>query len=356
MGDIISLVAFDKDIDGVRKGHCAMDTDLKTALHAAQFRLMSPVPYWNIPLIGQYLDGAGGAIQRLDKSFRDLVKENESPSATTCKKTFLSKIIAMNTCNNANAMSEGRMIGNIMTMFAAGSETTHVTICSSLWEIINDNTGLQEELAAEALAMRDFDGAGLEELTHGLPRLRSLLYNVLRIRGPSPFIVVQNTKSLKLAGSTLPPKTRILLPWRYISTLDNAEPSKLIPLGPLNSPRNKMCARRWLTTTDGHVSVQTPSHKSGWKPFGSGARVCPGRDLAEVEMLVVLASILRSFVLALEPNHPPMKLVKRFTECPNIDIRVIFQPTKNSLCPVSRLPKDLSPARLLLPYFKHYNS
>ena len=60
-------------------------------------------------------------------------------------------------------------------------------------------------------------------------------------------------------------------------------------------------------------------------------RVCPGRELAEIEILVVLGSILRKFEIELEPNHAPMKLVTRFTESPNVDIRLILKPRKLNL-------------------------
>jgi len=328
--DIISLVAFDRDIDCVRKGKNEIGSDLQAVFRISQVRILSPVAYWNIPIVGQYLDGAGWAVKRLEASFSDLVKENESSPDISEAKTFLSKVISLSKSNNSdNRMSHKRLIGNLMTMFAAGSETTHVTICSSLWEIATDTTGLQDELAAEALAVEDFGGAGLDEITNSLPRLRSLVYEVLRIKGPSPFLGLQNMQELELSGTVLPPHTFFFFPWRYISTLDDADPSRLIPLGPNNASRKDFCARRWLTEEEEgskNVSVQQPTHKNGWRPFGVGMRVCPGRDLAEIEMLVIIASILRKFEISLEENHAPMKLVTRFTESPNIDIRLMLKP------------------------------
>ena len=217
-----------------------------------------------------------------------------------------------------------------MTMFAAGSETTYVTLCSSLWEIANDTSGLQKELAAEALALDDFENAGLDEIMNGLPRLRSLIYEVLRIRGPSPFLGLQNMEEIEIAGTKLPPHTLFFLAWRYISTLDTADPERLTPMGPQNTPQNQFCPRRWLVVNDdGNIfSIHNPTHKHGWRPFGVGVRVCPGRDFAEVEMLIILASILRSFEISLEKNHAPMKLISRFTESPDIDIRLCFRPRK----------------------------
>ena len=332
--DIISLVAFDKDVDCVSNGRSEMGEDLKRAFLGSQTRILSPFSFWKIPIIGQYLDGAGWAIKRLENEFSRLAREGDNSPDISEAKTFLAKIISYNKGGSGdNAMSHKRLTGNLMTMFAAGSETTHVTMCSALHTIAIDETGLQEELAAEALALGDLEAAGLDEITDGLPRLRSLIYETLRIQGPTPFLGVENTEPLELVpGTVLPPHTNFFVPWRYISTLDNADPSRLTPLGPNNTPRAAFDARRWLTETPAEgLVVNRPSHKTGFRPFGEGMRVCPGRELAELEMLVVLSSILRKFEIALEPNHAPMKLVTRFTESPNVDIRLIMEPRKLSL-------------------------
>ena len=332
--DIISLVAFDKDVDCVSNGRSEMGEDLKRAFLGSQTRILSPFPFWKIPVIGQYLDGSGWAIKRLEKEFSRLAREGENSQDISEAKTFLAKIISYNKgASGDNVMSHKRLTGNLMTMFAAGSETTHVTMCSALHTIAIDKTGLQEELAAEALAMGDLEAAGLDEITDSLLRLRSLVYETLRIRGPTPFLGVENTEPLELVpGTVLPPHTNFFVPWRYISTLDNADPSRLTPLGPNNTPRADFDARRWLTEApDKGLVVNRPSHKTGFRPFGEGMRVCPGRELAEVEILVVLSSILRKFEIELMPNHAPMKLVTRFTESPNVDIFLVLKPRKLSL-------------------------
>mmetsp|Transcript_6420 Transcript_6420/g.12679 ORF Transcript_6420/g.12679 Transcript_6420/m.12679 type:complete len:518 (+) Transcript_6420:107-1660(+) len=320
--DVIALVTCGADIDSLRKGKSDMGNDLKQLFKALSLRGLSPIPYWKIPLIGSDLDGGGSAADRLVKTYRKLIRENEALSESEKPKNFLTKILSLSkNVDLQYAMAEDRLIGNIMTMFAAGSETTQVTLCSALWEIASDESGLQDELAAEALAFKIFDEAGLDEIADGLPRLRSLIYEVLRLRGPTSLIGLQNMKEVEIGGTTFPPNTTFLIAWRYISTLDDSDPERLIPLGPNNAPRKEFCPRRWLTTNeDGNTTVQNPSHKSGWRPFGVGMRVCPGRDFAEVEMLIILGSMLRKYEISLKENHPPMTMVKRFTECPDIDI------------------------------------
>ena len=97
--------------------------------------------------------------------------------------------------------------------------------------------------------------------------------------------------------------------WKYISTLENSAAGKSAPRGPRDTPLTKFCGRRWLTVSQALPSAIKPTFKSGFRPFGEGARVCTGRELAETEILVILSSILRKFEISLEPGHPPLKLV-----------------------------------------------
>ena len=63
-----------------------------------------------------------------------------------------------------------------------------------------------------------------------------------------------------------------------------------------------------------------------WVSFGEGVRVCPGRELAETELLVFLVSILRAFELELEPDHPPMSYRFRLSVCQDINTRLLLKP------------------------------
>ena len=341
--DIISLVAFGNDIDGVTKGESKIGDDMKITFKAARGRLLSPFPFWKIPVVGQYIDGAGWPVKRLKRSFAEFIKESESKLAASSDKddmnkseagkthTFLKTLLELNK-KDATQLSAERMTGNLMTMFAAGSETTFVTLVSSLYEIAIDKSGLQEELAAEVLALEEFDGAGLEELNNGLPRLRSLVYEVLRLKGPSPLIGMESREQVEVDGTLFPPRTNFMILSQYISTLESSEVGKRTPRGARDAPLDSFCPRRWLISTeDGKgPSVRMPTFRTGFRAFGEGRRVCPGRELAEMEILIILSMILRKFEICLEEGHPPMELVSRFTSSPNIDVNLELKPRRTS--------------------------
>jgi hypothetical protein len=102
--------------------------------------------------------------------------------------------------------------------------------------------------------------------------------------------------------------------WEYVSTLEHSAAGKSAPRGPRDAPLSKFCGRRWLTGSPALPSVIKPTFKSGFRPFGEGARVCPGHELAETEILVIFSSILCKLKISLEPGHPPLKLVTQLAQ------------------------------------------
>ena len=72
---------------------------------------------------------------------------------------------------------------------------------------------------------------------------------------------------------------------------------------------------RWLEEA-GHAYVQKPP-----LPFGSGPRVCPGRNLAVTEIKSVMAMLARNFELEAAPGPGPVHETLKFTLQP-VNLRV----------------------------------
>src|SRR5690606_34134171 len=71
---------------------------------------------------------------------------------------------------------------------------------------------------------------------------------------------------------------------------------------------------RWLKTREEHMGPHNPR---AYLQFGAGARVCPGRHLAGVEIRLVLSMLARNFTA--RPECPPEEIeeVLAFTTVPS---------------------------------------
>jgi cytochrome P450 len=341
--DNIGLIAFGKDFDSLSQAGSADAKDVQLTFRKLFSRSLAPIKFWKIPFIGDYIDGAAAAKERLRSLIHGLIEretaQQEASStgsildegSSTDNPTFLSKIVSLSR-SEKNPMPLSRVHGNLHTMFIAGSDTTASAIMVSLWKIATDNTGLQEELATEAMTLPELESMNadltMDHVMNGLPKLRSLFYEVVRAAGPAPGIMAQSTNDFTVQpGVVLPPGTRFVLPLQYLSK----QPGSGVPIGPNKTPIADFCPRRWrVVDPDGNVTgVTKPAAKTGVSlssGFGSGARICPGQHLAEIEVLVCLASILRAFSLSIPPDHEPFRMISRLAATPAVDIRLILEP------------------------------
>ena len=70
---------------------------------------------------------------------------------------------------------------------------------------------------------------------------------------------------------------------------------------------------RWLEDTG--LEAGGHNHKA-FAPFGGGARFCPGRHLAMLEIKLVAAMVCRNFEVNRAPDSPPTEEVWGFTMMP----------------------------------------
>jgi cytochrome P450 len=94
--DIISLIACGQDLNSVMKGNTQeLGEDVKAIVNKAALRCVAaPFAYWNIPFIGQYLDGGGWKANRTRRRLKEIVDDNKkSLSASGDSKSCTTSIL-----------------------------------------------------------------------------------------------------------------------------------------------------------------------------------------------------------------------------------------------------------------------
>ena len=328
--DTTGLTALGLDFDTLRSSDSVDAKDLVTLSAGVHLRVLSPIPFWDIPFIGQYLDGLGWACQRVKDRMIQIIeskeKQRRNGEESSGSGNFIQKTIDQ--CNKDASFNRSRIIGNILTIIIASTDTTSSTLMTAVQKLAEDKSGLQQELLEEIdnALPRDLAEISLDDLLpDNLPKLNAFMFEVLRCYSPFSFLSLQAADSIPFCGTTLEKGTCIFALLRYC-TMNPYTPAKGVPVGPNGEPSTEFCARRFLKhNDDGQVTAITmPRNSTSYLPFGFGSRECLGRAYSEASMTLTIAALIKTFEMKLAPDHAPIGRTKVLAEVPDIDVRVEF--------------------------------
>ncbi|KAL8188132.1 UNVERIFIED_CONTAM: hypothetical protein K2H54_062029 [Gekko kuhli] len=207
--------------------------------------------------------------------------------------------------------NEGNLAQCIFDLFVAGTETTALTLRWALLFMAN-RPDIQEKVHKE---MEDVLGSS--QLLHyqdrkKLPYTNAVIHEIQRFQYILFFgIPRQCTKDVNLCGFRIP-KGALIIPDLHSVLLD---------------------PKRWETPEEFN-----PNHfldkdgrfveREAFLPFGAGARVCVGEQLARIELFIFFTSLLRAFTFQLPEG------VKELNADPVVGISFVPHPYK--LCAVPR--------------------
>ena len=339
--DAISEAMLNKNFDFVNNPENEMARNVFKGFDGFNLRALSPIWYWRIPIIGQDLDGYGKYYRNIGMALNQVIdefeKKREEAKATIKqsmgeRKTFLGKLYdAMEKENSW--LSRARVVGNIVTAFIAGIDTTSKTLNVVMY-LLASNKKLQKELR-DHVAHFDLANALFEDLCTctSTPMLKSFLHEVHRCYGV-PFLVLKTVEAIPFCGDTLSAHQEIMILSRYLS-MQTENPPNDVPFGPDNLPPSAFSHRRYLVpaeesneqgTKDENYQKWTcrnPNPRStSFMSFGHGARVCPGRVYSEVLSYCFLIFTLQNFEFELAPNHPPVKIVFESVMATNCELQL----------------------------------
>jgi cytochrome P450 len=324
LADVLTITTYGETFGFLEKGYSG--GDVERLIRGGSNRSLPPFPYWNIPGIGQYLDGIGAVRDRFQKLMNSLLNDYEKAiedptSARNCsqKDTFLDKVYGQMK-SEKSPISRERTIGNLMTLLLAGTDTTGASLLFAIYWLAKDDTGLREALAKEADAF-DLESAKLDDIQKHLPRMKSFLHELHRHYASTPMMMFQAAKDIPMCDKVISKGTLVFTLLRYPST-NPTSPSSHVQLGPNQKHPSEFCPQRYLCTDkDGSLYAKSPDTKNGaFLSFGYGLRSCPGRMYAETVPFFTLVSLLKTFEISLEPNHPEVGNFFHFIDVPTHNI------------------------------------
>ena len=277
--DILALSLFGMDFDSI-SNPVMLAKNIDDLFKVLFKRSLSPFRYWKIPFCSN-IDGGRDLSESILNVLRTLVrdyKRQKQDGGKMVKKdgrsTCLQKLVDISDDDDDARLDEERVVGNLATLMVAGTDTTSNTLSVCLWEIANDSD-LQDGMYQEVIASGcDIDNLTLDDTMTGFPILHSLVFEVLRVKGPAPVVFLEPAEPVELQGQVLKPGTSICALTRTFGEKAGSE----IPVGPNGESLEQFYPSRWLiqqgTSEKAELKVKQPTNKyGGYMPFGHGRRI-----------------------------------------------------------------------------------
>jgi cytochrome P450 len=204
------------------------------------------------------------------------IADRRADATLESREDILSMLVAAR-FDDGSAMSDAEVRDQLMTLLLAGHETTATALAWAfdlLFRSPDKEARLREELAA---------GDGHDYLD-------AVIKETLRVRPVVPFVGRQLKQPMDLGGYELPTGTDVMPAILLAHTREDVYPDPYA-----------FRPERFL---------EENQETFGWIPFGGGTRRCIGAAFAELEMRVVLSTILRRARLRPATDRPE-RIVRR---------------------------------------------
>ncbi|XP_061955828.1 cytochrome P450 93A3-like [Populus nigra] len=172
----------------------------------------------------------------------------------------------------------------ILDIFAAGTDTSAVTMEWALAELIN-NPNILERAREEIDSVVGQSRLVQESDIANLPYVQAILKETLRLHPTGPIILRESSESCTINGYEIPARTRLFVNVWAI----NRDPNYWE--NPLEfQPERFLCAGE-----NGKSQLDVRGQHFHFLPFGSGRRGCPGTTLALQMVQTGLAAMIQCF-------------------------------------------------------------
>lgn len=213
-----------------------------------------------------------------DKEMRTIIAAKRARQSKDSD--VLSMLIRARDEETGMTLSETELLGHVGSLFAAGHETTSLTLGWTVL-LLSQHPDIAADLMDELDAVLHGDPPRIDQLDQ-LPLLERVIKESLRLIPPVPFTWRYNNQIADLGGYTLPVGTEV-----YCSIYATHH------LPELYENPNHFNPSRWERI-----------NPDMWEymPFSTGSRMCMGAAFAMMELKIVLSMMLQTYRLEFVPS------------------------------------------------------
>lgn len=279
--DVTTLITFGHDINTIEETDDIIQHKLSLLFPVLNRRLFALFPTWRLIRLPQD--------RRLDRAIAELrawlselviaerARLAAEPERAERPSNFLEAMVSARD-GAGRPFPEDIIFGNLMTMLLAGEDTTAYTLAWAVHQLCDSPESVKQLRREADRLLGASDVARDIETAHKLVWADAIANETMRIRPVAPILLLEAKVDTVVGDLLVVAGTRVAALMRPAARDPEyfAEPHAFRP-------------ERWLGEIAGahDASVHIP--------FGSGARICPGRLLALLEMKLLLSMLYKNF-------------------------------------------------------------
>jgi len=284
--DITTQLAFGYDVNSLSNSDSELQHKLAQVFPMISQRVKAPFPYWRYFKLkkDKELDAALAYIKSHCDQFISTAERNIEQNGRA-NNILESMILARN--EEAIAFSQEQLFANIITLLLAGEDTTANTLAWAIHYLIENpeyQQRLQQEIAEQTPHLDLSDPKALDQL----PLLSAVIQEAMRLMPVAPFLYIENLQNENLEGYNIPAGTMLAL----LLSQSGHDAEKY-------SAPEAFNPERWLTMDEEAKKQSTKELMH----FGGGPRLCPGMQLAYMEMKYALIAMFKQFRFSASPSY-----------------------------------------------------
>jgi len=298
--DVIAGLAFGVDCNTIESEGETIQTHLNHVFPMLNRRLSAPFPYWRwlrLPAdraLDRHLAVVHLEVAALIAKARERLAHN--PSLKEAPENLIEAMLIEREAPGTR-LTDRELAGNVLTMLLAGEDTTANTLAWLIY-LASSRPSVMRRLSDEAL-----DVLGPAPFAERLDQVSALnftaatAHETMRLKPVAPIILLQANEPKVIGDLAIPGGTVVAalmrggsMDERYFARPQTFEPERW--LGPA------WMGPAWMGPgfmgPEGSGTPSTSRERISM-PFGAGPRICPGRNLALLEISMVTSMLARNF-------------------------------------------------------------
>lgn len=290
--DIVMKTIFNQDVTDGQASHVAHALDVAMNWFAMQGET-------NSDFDRRYQD----AISLLDETVYTIIHQRRLSQSEG--DDLLGMLMQVQDADDGSRMSDRQLRDEVASLMLAGHETTANTL-SWTWMLLANYSQVYDKLSQELKTVLNGRTPAIADLPQ-LPYTGMVIKEAMRLYPPVTDVSREATRDCEIGGYKIP-KGCTLIASQWVMHRDPRyfnEPEVFNP-------------ERWTNDLEKRLP------RGVYFPFGDGPRICIGKSFAEMEAVLILATITQAFQLELAPDQT-IELQPSITLRPKHGIRVVVK-------------------------------